>query len=131
MMQKHFRSFSEKSTVGARLDSIVGWLSVTHSIAISVFVAILVDKYRGKQASLLYYFDNFTFSWCLLNMARGTTDPEIDSVFLRHLLNNRWRSATCIIWPPVGITHRIYKFGHWLAPLTNSTKFGQFSTTKR
>ena len=104
MMQKHFKSFSGKSTVGARLDSIVGWLSVTHSIAISVFVAILVDKYRGKQASLLYYFDNFTFSWCLLNMARGTTDPEIDSVTWIRISNNM---ATCISC----------KFGHLMAPL--------------
>ena len=63
-------------------------------------------------------------------IARGTTDPEIESVTWIKLGNNmaphtlvanlatRWRHLHKLqIWPPDGATCISYKFGHQMAPL--------------
>ena len=65
-----------------------------------------------------------------INIARGTTDPEINSVTWIKLGNNmapltlvanlatRWRHLHYLqIWPPDGATCVSCKFGHQMAPL--------------
>ena len=64
------------------------------------------------------------------NIARGTTDPEIDSVTWTKFGNNmatlalvanfatRWHDLQSLkIWPPDGTTCISCKFGHQMAPL--------------
>ena len=42
------------------------------------------------------------------NIARGTTDPEIESIFLSHLLYDRWSHLhMLLIWSPDGITRSV------------------------
>ena len=69
--------------------------------------------------------------WIFLpNIARGTTDPEINSVTWIELGNNmssltlvanlvtRWRHLHQLqIWPPHGATYFSCKFSHQMAPL--------------
>ena len=65
------------------------------------------------------------------NIARGTTDPEIDSLTWIELGNKiapltlvaylatRWRQLHYLqIWPPDGTTCISCKYGHQMAPLT-------------
>ena len=71
-----------------------------------------------------------TFQVFYKNIARGTTDPEIDSVTWIKFINNmaplalvaylatRWRHSHWLqIWPPDGATCIGSKFGHQMAPL--------------
>ena len=71
-----------------------------------------------------------TLSILVPNIARGTTDPEIDSVTWIKLginmapltlvanLATRWRHLHKLqIWPSDGTTYNNRKFGHQMAPL--------------
>ena len=71
------------------------------------------------------------------NIARGTTDPEIDSETWTKLGNNMTLLALIAnfatrqhhlhkfqIWPPDGATYNDCKFGHQMAPLAFFCKFG-------
>ena len=51
------------------------------------------------------------------NIARGTTDPEIDSVTGIELGNNMAPITLVANWPLDGATYISCKFGHTMAPL--------------
>ena len=82
--------------------------------------------------------DRRTVALLFQNIARGTTDPEIDSVnsisckfghqmallvFVANL-TTRWHHLQYLqIWLPDGITCISYKFGHQMAPLRDDSPF--------
>ena len=53
----------------------------------------------------------------ILNIARGTTDPEIDSMTWIKFSNNMALLAFNAYWPLDGATYISCKFGHQMAPL--------------
>ena len=119
------KSSSSSSSLNCEVESHllfqIKWDTVASSAVghCFAFLEIIQHNYHNPRKSLWRWW-SFSFirmNKLRVNIARGTTDPEIDSVTWTNLAT-RWRNLHQLkIWPQDGATYISCKFGHQMVPL--------------